>query len=77
MDFNAPAAIAWGLVYTISVFIVGVALHHPLAWKLALVTMGLAFSAHVSQLVGVRVAGMWLSIASWMVALTAGVALNF
>lgn len=77
MNVNAIAAVCWGLVYTVSVFLAGLGLNHPLAWKAALLTMALAFFSHVSQLVQFGRAAIWLVYGSWLTAAAAGLALLF
>lgn len=77
MNVNAIASVSWGLAYTISVFAAGLGLNHPLSWKAALLTMGLAFFSHVSQLVHFERAAMAFVFGSWATAAIAGIALVF
>ena len=70
------AAVIWGVVYTISVLVVGLVAGRPAAWGLALLTMGLAFLSHVAQMMP---APRWLGSAlvgmSWAAGLVAALVL--
>ncbi len=76
MNLHFAAAVAWSVVYTLSVFGVGLLTNRPEAWGLALLTMGLAFLSHVAQIVSVPrgLAGMVVGM-SWAAGLGAAIAL--
>ncbi|WP_439392349.1 hypothetical protein ACRQ5Q_22400 [Bradyrhizobium sp. PMVTL-01] len=79
MQLHFVAALVWGLVYTVSVFLAGLGLNHHAAWVLALLTMGLAFFAHVAQAsrIGSGLVAAWLVSTSWLAGIAAGLALLF
>lgn len=76
MHPNLVGALINSALYLLCVFIAGIATAHPLAWKLALVTIGVAFFSHVLQAVKSRAADP-VVVLSWLIGLAAGLALLF
>lgn len=78
MHPNVAGALINSALYLLCVFTMGAATNQVWAWKLALVSMAIAFLSHVAQLVPLpRMISWALVLWSWVFGALAGIALLF
>lgn len=74
------AALIWGVMYTVSVTLIGVGLGHHITWQFGVLTMALAFCTHAAQAMSPQVpsrVSLIFALASWLSAAIAGISLFF
>jgi hypothetical protein len=81
MHPNIVGALINSALYMLCAFAAGLVTNHPLAWKLALAAMGVAFFTHlISMLRDSRLAinvAECLAVISWLLGAASGIALLF
>lgn len=77
---NFQAAVVWGVMYTVSVTLIGLGLGHHTTWQFGVLTMALAFFTHAAQAMSPQVpsrASLIFALASWLSGAIAGISLFF
>jgi len=77
-DEHFQAAVIWGVMYTVSVTLLGLGLNHAVAWRFGVMTMALAFCTHAAAVLPVTGRlPLLFAVASWLTAAIAGARLFF
>ena len=75
MHPNVAGALLNSALYLLCVFVAGMVSAHPMAWKLAIATMGLTFFCNVAGIADKKSIALYLMVLSWVIGALAGIAL--